>query len=487
MTASKQQQDIQDQLWGKARQYSLSMLTRPSYRSILALLLFTLTERPVDYDEPGLTHLCTQAMLGHFVRLRSSLELPVLLPLCGSTSATPSPHEALDSIAPKTRPFNDSNRQHLQDSMFWLGVLVDTSRALINQTPSVILPGNSGDKEVWSFIRERTIIFDQSFKDLHASLPLSPEVLAIVLQHASACKTMYLATLNRFSASVFHQSTESVADTAQRVSEESQRFHDVFDRLLSLCASDYLTMNAENQVHYGELGSFLRSTSVYADSIVLLLTHYHLGSLILADIIDTLKIVPEPLADSTSIRLEACNAIVNTLTLTMSYDKYSDETPCKSRLLHDPTPELMVEVLSRAAKAVLLMFHTQKVQAHTVQIMLCVLVEALTILSSISKTASYVLSSLTHSISFTSLKVKAQSSTPNNGLAAKPEQIQHLSTCGSKSIGEFVQETQIQADIDNLHLDKTIAKHEQIKNISTLMTWEAQNMDDLFSTTPSSN
>ena len=485
MTASKQQQDIQDQLWGKARQYSLSILTRPSYRSILALLLFTLTERPVDYDEPGLTHLCTQAMLGHFVRLRSSLELPVLLPLCGSTSATPSSHEALDSIIPKKRPFNDSNRQHLQDSMFWLGVLVDTSRALINQTPSVILPGNSGEKEVWSFIRKRTIIFDQSFNDLHASLPLSPEVVAIVLQHASACKTMYLGTLNQFSAAVFHQSTESVADTAQRVSEESQRFHDVFDRLLALCASDYLTMNAENQIHYCELASSLRSMSVYADSTVLLLIHYNLGSLILADIIGALKIVPEPLADPTSIRLQACNAIVNTLTLTMSYDKYSDETPCRSRLLHDPTPELMVEVLSRAGKAILLMFHTQKTQALTAQIMLCVIVDALNILSSISKTASYVLSSLTHSISFSSLKVKSESPTGNNGPTAKPEQIQHLSTCGSDSIDEFLQETQIQADIDQLHLDKTIAKHEQIKKISTLMTRETQNMDDLFSSTSS--
>ena len=256
VTASKQQQDIQDQLWGQARQYSLSILTRPSYRSILALLLFTLTERPVDYDEPGLTHLCTQAMLGHFVRLRSMLELPVLLPLSGSTSTTPSSHGALDSITPKKRPFNDSTHQHLQDSMFWLGVLVDTSRALINQTPSVILPTISAEKQVWSFIRERTIIFDQSFKDLHASLPLSPEVFVIVLQHASACKTMYLATVNRFSASVFHQSTESVADTAQRVSEESQRFHNVFDRLLSLCASGYFAMNAADQVHYRELASF---------------------------------------------------------------------------------------------------------------------------------------------------------------------------------------------------------------------------------------
>ena len=226
---------------------------------------------------------------------------------------------------------------------------------------------------------------------------------------------------------------------------------------------------------------------MYADSTVLLLTHYHLGSLILADIIDTLKIVPEPLADSTSIRLQACNAIVNTLTLTISYDKYSEETPYKSRLLHDPTPELMVEVLSRAGKAMLLMFHTGKIQAPTAQIMLCVIVDALNILSSISKTASYVRSSLTHSISFTSLKVKSESSTTNHGPTAKPEQIQYLSTCSSDSIGKYLQETQIQADIDSLYLDKTIAKHERIKNISILMTSETQNMDNLFSTTPASN
>ena len=220
---------------------------------------------------------------------------------------------------------------------------------------------------------------------------------------------------------------------------------------------------------------------VYANLIVLLLTHYNLGSLILADIIDTLKIVPEPLADPTGIRLQACKAIISTLTLTMSYDKYSDETPCKSRLLLDPTPELMVEVLSRAGKAILVMFHTQKILATTAQVMFCVIVDALTILSSISKTASFVLSSFINSISFTRLKVKPDSPSKNNGPIAKREQVQHLSTCGSDSIDEFLQETQIQADIDNLHLDKTIAKHEQIKNISTLRTMETQNMDHLFS------
>ena len=218
----------------------------------------------------------------------------------------------------------------------------------------------------------------------------------------------------------------------------------------------------------------------HADSTVLLMTHYNMGSLVLADIIDTLKSVVEPLADSTSIRLQACNAIINTLTLTMSYDKYSDEAPYKNRLLHDPTPELMVEVLSRAGKAILLMFHTQKIQAPPAQIMLCVLMDGLSILSSISNTASYVLSSLIRSVSITSLKINPDGPPSNKGPTAEPEQAQHLSMCDSDFVDEFLQETQIQASIDQLHLDKTIAKYEHTRCTSTVMTRETQNMDDLF-------
>lgn len=213
---------------------------------------------------------------------------------------------------------------------------------------------------------------------------------------------------------------------------------------------------------------------------VLLLTHYHMGSLILADTIDTLSSVPGVLTDSTSLRLQACNAVVNVLTLAMSYDRYSDdESPYRSRFLRDPTPELMVEVLSRAGKAILSMFHGQKIQASTSQIMLSVILSALTILSSISHTASYTLSSLIRLSSLGNLKITLDSQSSNKEPVAKPEQVQFLSGCDSDVVDEFLQETQIQASLDNLHLENTIAKYEQIRQRSTSMTGETANMGDL--------
>lgn len=251
--AQRKQQDIQWQLWQKSRQYILSVLTRPSYRSILTLLLFTVTEMPLDTEDDGIGDLCSQTLFSHFLRLQSPFKPPALSPLSQSTTAVPSRHQAVDYSMPKERQEVDLKHQHLQDSMFWLGVLCDSSRSIVHSTTSVILPGRSGDKQVWNYIRQRTVIFDQSFRVLHGSpLPLSPDVIVVVLQHASACKTMYLGMLAQFSDAVFHYKTEPVDDAARRVAEESRRFHDVFDRLLAMCARDYLTMSRENQTNYGK-------------------------------------------------------------------------------------------------------------------------------------------------------------------------------------------------------------------------------------------
>lgn len=251
--AQKHQQDFREQLWGNALKGVWPTLTRPSYRSILTLLLFTLTERPIDHDDPGITQLCSQTMLSHFVTLRSPFKCPETSPLGQCTTAVPRAEGAVDCTMPGKLQLLDQKYQHLQDSIFWLGVLCDTSSSLIHQTPSIILPGKTADKQVWDFIRQRTVIFDQSFRVLHGSpLPLAPDIIVVVLQHASACKTMYLGVLNQFCDAVFHHKLEPVEDVAKRVSEESRRFHDVFDRLLAMCSRDYLTMSPENQTNYRE-------------------------------------------------------------------------------------------------------------------------------------------------------------------------------------------------------------------------------------------
>lgn len=215
---------------------------------------------------------------------------------------------------------------------------------------------------------------------------------------------------------------------------------------------------------------------------VLLITHYHLGSLILADILDSLDSLPEPLSDPMSTRLHACNAIVNTLTLAMNYDRYSaDDTPYGSRLLFDPTPELMVEVLSQAGKAVLTLHKAGKVDVSSAQIMLSVNFSALKVLSNISMTASFVLSSLEHISAKGNLRTKTDSEASSKGPVARGKDMEWLAKCDSRAIDDFLQETQIQANMDPQYLDKIIRKYEVARSPArTTQKATYSNLDDVF-------
>lgn len=142
----------------------------------------------------------------------------------------------------------------MQDSMLWLGILYDMSQSLIHKFPMVILTGNSGDEKAWKFVRQRTTIFDNSFCVLYKSLtPLTEDVIVVLLQHASACKTMYYGVINQFRDSLLQSDTELTTELARKVSDERQRFHDVFDQLLTKCARDFLTMTQESQLNYRKL------------------------------------------------------------------------------------------------------------------------------------------------------------------------------------------------------------------------------------------
>jgi hypothetical protein len=99
---------------------------------------------------------------------------------------------------------------------------------------------------------------------------------------------------------------------------------------------------------------------------VLLIVHYHLGSLILMDILDTAETIPKPLTDPLFSRLHAYDTIIRSLNLALNYDKYCPgDSPYGSKLLLDPTPELMVEVLSRSGKAIILSHDNSEILSRT--------------------------------------------------------------------------------------------------------------------------
>lgn len=241
----------------------LPAMSRPSYRSVLALLLFGYTEMPVDNDDDGFNHLCNEVLFAHINYLRSPFRRQTVRPLTDYSTILPVAHGSTDSSLLKRREKFSEQQERMRDSICWLGIICDSTRSLLNQRPSVVLPGRTGDGNVWDVIRQRTVIFDQSFRSLHGSpLPLPPDIIIVVLQHASACKTMYLGMLNQFCDAIYYTG-ESVDEAAQRVLMESRRFHDVFDQLLAMCARDYLSMSAESQFSYSESESSNAGESIH--------------------------------------------------------------------------------------------------------------------------------------------------------------------------------------------------------------------------------
>ena len=173
-----------------------------------------------------------------------------------SNSPVHDPCQTSNIVYGHTEKYNEVDKSE-RDNLFWLCVISSCSRGLLQQLPALILPLNSGDEKIWSSIRQRTEIFHQSFANLKGSHdPLPPGVAEVVLQHATACKTMYFAVINQLCDSLFYHKLLPVEETAQAVLEESHRFHEVFDHLLGMCARDYIYLSTECRLNYGKLNYF---------------------------------------------------------------------------------------------------------------------------------------------------------------------------------------------------------------------------------------
>ena len=256
--AHEMERQVRDYFWRRARSSICPALTRPCYRSILALSLMSFTETPMNSDDQAFHHLCCDMLFCHFNRVTQPVlqrKMAGMNTLSEFTTVSPTKDPAascskVDSPAPVRERVD-----HLRNSMFWLAVIYDSQRSLMQLTPSMILPGTSGDAKVWDRIRQRHVIFDQSFKGLRGSaVPLSDDVINVVLQHALACKTMHLGMINQFCDAALHNkaSSKSIDAAAQRIQDESNRFHDSLNDLLTLCARDYSAMSRKNQLNYSK-------------------------------------------------------------------------------------------------------------------------------------------------------------------------------------------------------------------------------------------
>lgn len=194
---------------------------------------------------------------------------------------------------------------------------------------------------------------------------------------------------------------------------------------------------------------------------VWLLMHYHLGSLTLANILDETPHVPARLKSPHLSRLYVCKSIVNTLSLCLLADRHSPEaSPYKSRFLLDPVPEIQVEALSLACSAILLLHQTKELSSTGAKAMLSVVMTVLRILSQISHTASFVLTSMHDATVKVGLVMTDD--IPNIVLPTRRnvEASALLSLCDHDFIDDFSQEMMVQVHADSSMVDRMIQKYE---------------------------
>lgn len=242
--------ELASNLWRDARQHIYAAMARPTYRSILALYLFGITPSSPNVDLDDIKDPCLETALNHHNLLRSRF-----------LTKTQTPDSIVDLLSPRPfptteRPPNrdESELKCMTDIAYWFGIISDTTRSLTRCRPSVLLPGGSGEKKVWSAVRERTDTFEKEFQSLvDLRAPLADNFVNLILQHAFAFKTLVWSAITRVQDAVFHQVSDiSLADAIDTVRIESNRFERVFGTLLSYCQRDFMLLNRSTQLSYSE-------------------------------------------------------------------------------------------------------------------------------------------------------------------------------------------------------------------------------------------
>ena len=253
-------------LWRQARQHIDAVLSRPTYRSILALYLFAIIPSSHNREGDCIEDLCIEASLNHQKYLRSRVLMKIH-----------DPDPMLDLLEtttfPSTRDVSSSNQMEdkcMMDIAYWFGVISDTTRSLMRCQPSIMLPGRSGEGKVWAAVRQRTKTFESEFKNL-ATLraPLSDGMVITILQHAFAFKTLVWAAITRVQDALFHQVSDiTLSEAIDTVRTDSNRFEEVFSPLLSICERDFILLSRTTQMSYSKkIRSARRYNADYSSSV----------------------------------------------------------------------------------------------------------------------------------------------------------------------------------------------------------------------------
>lgn len=239
-------------IWKRAQRDVEKVLTRPSYRSILALYLFGVTPTSSKNPERRVTDQCMETALRHYVRLRARKSIAIN-PVLPESSDTIQHFGDMDDIAKKQETHEE--HQHLEDTAYWFGLVIDGSRALTRCQPSVLLPGLTGESTVWDLIKKQTESSGTIFRSISNSKTLlTDETVTTMVQYGFSCKTLFWKAVSRLQEHLFYQTIEiPLPAVLEDIEREIDRFETTFTPFLDKCGRDYVLLSVKSRISYCEL------------------------------------------------------------------------------------------------------------------------------------------------------------------------------------------------------------------------------------------
>jgi hypothetical protein len=435
---SVSQHQFRDILWRRAYAAVSKVLTRPSYRSVLALYLFGTTPASKSVTDRRLADHCFETALLQYVQLRAA------------ASSRRRQHAVQD------RALQEQN--HLEDAAYWFGIVIDGSRALTRCQPSILRPKSP----IWDRVRIQTESFGNAAEGWSSSDVLTEQLVLTAVQYGAASKTLVwhcVACIQEHL--IFDPDDSSLRQLLRHAVIELDRFDRVFGPCFGQCTRDWILLSDKARL-----------------SFFLLAFHFHLGALILVDIIAKEKnmSVADSDFDINSRRLTSTRAVVNLISLmTMQADAVDIAAQGSAPLiLKDPYPEHTRNGLSRSAESVLLMVRDKLITTEVGSAMMAPLFAALDALTQVSYTAEESLLGLKLECAKVSITVSYRKA----GWSRRSDTIKTASI----SQDLFQEETIRQLDLarhDPQLVVKSIERHE-VQDISYDFDWNDLEGPELF-------
>ncbi|KAH7226667.1 hypothetical protein BKA60DRAFT_445799 [Fusarium oxysporum] len=372
-------------LWRHARRDMLRVINRPSYRSMLSLLLFALTPIPEGISEEEETdgisgQACVHAALQQIQTLRARQRN---LQFSGSKV---SPSLKSQAIVTTPESIETSGFINAESTVYWAALTFDTSASLTLNCRSLLSSGLFGfESELpWRLVKTCAKMFDENARQWkQGSSDMTDERANQIIAAGASWKLLGWKVTAIFKEALRDGHEESEVRRAYlAVVDSVKQFGIIYRPLLDECHKRMPFLGQQTKLRWFSL-----------------MLHYHLSILMLVDIIEATD-RQDLLPDITDICIDAENTVMNTLafglhnTFTLKRPRDSSESDGFSRrqtvftvpiVSIDPYPHHAVAGVQLLRKAIDRDFGIGKITEETYQSLLSTLERTLRHLPQSSK------------------------------------------------------------------------------------------------------